>query len=201
MKTRLGWIISGATSHQSYNHRAVLTANLQVTDVDLNATLRKFWEIEELPNDYRILTEDEILCEEYYRNTVKRNSEGRYVVRLPLKPDTPEVWNGSPRLALKMFSSLEHKFRTNSSLRAAYSQSTQEYLELGHMRHVLRTNRNVDQCFFLPHHGVIKESSSTTRLRTVFNSSATTKGDKCLNDFLLVGHNLLTETIDLLTNW
>ena len=42
MKARLGWIISGATSHQSYNHRAVLTANLQVNNVDLNATLSKF---------------------------------------------------------------------------------------------------------------------------------------------------------------
>ena len=46
MQTLLGWIISGATSHQSSNHRALLTANLQVDDIDLNGLLRKFWDIE-----------------------------------------------------------------------------------------------------------------------------------------------------------
>ena len=98
-----------------------------------------------------------------------------------------------------MFSSLEHKFRTNSSLRAAYSQSTQEYLELGHMRHVSLTNRNVDQYFFF----LIMESLKrvVVRLPGCVLSSTLQPQLRVANPFLLVEPNLLTETIDLLTNW
>ena len=201
MQTLLGWVISGATAPSPHNGRAVFTANIHVDNVDLNDLLRRFWEIEESPHRNQFFTEDEVLCEEYYRNTVRRNSEGRYVVRLPLKPDFPRTWVGSHSLACKMLKNLERKFQTDPKLHTAYSQCIQEYLDLGHMRRVSITDDNVDRCYFLPHHGVIKESSSTTRLRTVFNASARVKGGKSLNNFLFVGPNLLAEIIDLLTNW
>ena len=136
----------------------------------------------------------------YYRTTVKRNSEGRYVVRLQLKPNTPDIWVGSYSLALKMLTNLEHKFQTDFNLQAAYSQTMQEYLDLGHIQRVSLPNHSTDRCFFLPHHGVIKESSTTTRLRTVFNAAARVKGGNSLNDFLFVGPNLLAVTMDLLTH-
>ena len=196
----LGWIVSGATAPSSCNIRAVFTATIQVDNVDLNDLLRRFWEVEESPHRNQFLTQDEVLCEEYYRSTVRRNSEGRNVVRLPLKPNFPHIWVGSHSLALKMLKNLENKFQMVSKLHTTYSQSMQYYLNLGHMRRVSIPDNNVDRCFFFPHHGVIKESSSTIRLRTVFNASRV-RGGKSLNNFLLVGLNLLAEIIDLLTNW
>ena len=201
MKTLLGWIVSVPTSDSPHDQHTVLTTNLQVDDVELNGLLRKFWEIEETPTTERHLTEEERFCEEFYKSTVKRNDEGRYLVRLPFKSNVPNVWEGSYSLALRMLTTLERKFCKDSHLHTAYLQSMQEYIDLGHMRRVSLDSHSIDQCFFLPHHGVIKESSATTRLRTVFNASAKTKIGKSLNDFLLVGPNLLSETIDLLSSW
>jgi len=41
--------------------------------------------------------------------------------------------------------------------------------------------------YFLPHHGVYKPLSSTTKLRVVFNASAKTTNGNSLNDLLLEG--------------
>ena len=67
------------------------------------------------------------------------------------------------------------------------------------MRRRNEGNPGVDQCFFVPHHGVVKESSSTTKLHPVFNASRKTPNGFSINDFLYVGLNFLTELTDLVT--
>ena len=42
-------------------------------------------------------------------------------------------------------------------------------------------------CYYLPIHGVVKESSSATKLRIVFDASALTTSDNSLNDSLIPG--------------
>ena len=96
---------------------------------------------------------------------------------------------------------LNESFKKNTYLHTTYSQSMQEYLSLGHMHRAPLESISIDRCFFLPYHGVIKKSSSTTRLRTVFNASAKAKYGKSFHDFFLVGPNLLAEKIDLFTLW
>lgn len=54
---------------------------------------------------------------------------------------------------------------------------------------------------YLPHHGVFRVSSSTTRLRVVFNGSQRTRSGKSLNNHLLVGKNLLPALADVLSRW
>ncbi|SPP89864.1 Hypothetical predicted protein, partial [Drosophila guanche] len=54
-----------------------------------------------------------------------------------------------------------------------YSAFMKEYLSLGHMFLVPSEDRKKCQ-YFLPHHCVIKEDSSTTKLRVVFDGSAAT---------------------------
>lgn len=49
--------------------------------------------------------------------------------------------------------------------------------------------------------GVLKESSSTTRLRVVFNGSWNVSSDTSLNQNLLVGRNLLPALNDVLLRW
>ena len=55
--------------------------------------------------------------------------------------------------------------------------------------------------FFLPHRGVWKESSSTTKLRTMFNGSIKTPSGNTLNDLLHIGPNVLQNPVDLLCSW
>ena len=44
-----------------------------------------------------------------------------------------------------------------------------------------------NKCFYLPHHCVFKEDSTTTKLRVVFDGSAKTTKGVSINDALMVG--------------
>ncbi|XP_054717268.1 uncharacterized protein LOC129226664 [Uloborus diversus] len=61
-----------------------------------------------------------------------------------------------------------------------------EYLDLGHME-IDNTVCKENAHYCIPHHHVINESSSTTKLRVVFNASAKTTSGVLLNDTLMNG--------------
>jgi len=49
-----------------------------------------------------------------------------------------------------------------------------EYYTLGHNMSVAKADVTHDNCFYMPHHAVIKESSTTTKLRVDFAASSKT---------------------------
>ncbi|XP_055931929.1 uncharacterized protein LOC129962211 [Argiope bruennichi] len=57
-----------------------------ILDVDLNRTMRKFWEIQNVDNEVT-KSQETFLCEERFVKTHRRNEEGRYVLTMPLKED------------------------------------------------------------------------------------------------------------------
>jgi len=57
-----------------------------------------------------------------------------------------------------------------------------EYEQLGHMEPVIQKEGN-NPCYFLPHHPVFKETSSTTRTRVVFDGSAKTSNGLSLKTY------------------
>ncbi|XP_068987526.1 uncharacterized protein [Bombus flavifrons] len=174
-KTRFGWVIGGSPTSQSpaYAFHAFTTA--------LQADLARFWEIDEGPPTVYI-SEAERQCEEHFRNHVQRNNEGRYIVALSFNETTPSL--GSSRaMAMKRLTSLSRRFQRDKQFEADYHAVIQEYLELGHMTKIT-TDHCTDDGYFLPHHGVIKESSQTTKLRVVFDGSAPTTAVVSLNDVL-----------------
>lgn len=50
----------------------------------LQPLLQRFWEIEDLPME-RMRTKEEKQCDDIFVKNVKRDSDGRYEVRIPLK--------------------------------------------------------------------------------------------------------------------
>lgn len=80
----------------------------------------------------------------------------------------------------------------------AYNQNINEYLTLGHM--IELEDHEVARCF-LPHHPVVKESSSTTKVRSVYDASAKTTNGRSLNDILHVGPTIQPDLFDLLIKW
>lgn len=91
-------------------------------------------------------------------------------------------------VALRRFRSLERRLDHDELLKTQYAGFMREYLELGHMRRVEnRESTNSDPAFYLPHHAVFKESSSTTKLRVVFDGSCQSPSGISLNDALMVG--------------
>ena len=67
-----------------------------------------------------------------------------------------------------------------------------EYPQLGHAEKVPADDlsKPADSHYYLPMHGVLKESSTTTKLRIVFDASAKTTNGASLNDLLEAGPSL-----------
>ncbi|XP_044573281.1 uncharacterized protein LOC123257601 [Drosophila ananassae] len=114
-----------------------------------------------------------------------RLESGAYSVRLPIKHSV-DLLGESYAQALRRFHSLERKLDRHPNLRTQYSSFIKEYLDLGHMSLVPQELRGKCQ-YFLPHHCVLKEESSTTKLRVVFDGSAATASGYSLNDVLMSG--------------
>lgn len=197
--THFGFILMGeapCVSHLSStqdNHQAI--ALLSTNDVDLHSSLQKFWTHEE-PPQHTSKSEEELLCEQHYVSTHKRDSTGRYCVSLPFKDNAPALGN-SQLSAERRFCSLEHRFHVQPLFKELYVQFMEEYLALGHM-----TKDHSFDCtsphYFLPHHGVMKENSSSTKLRTVFDASCKSSNGLSLNNVLLPGPKLQTNICDLM---
>ena len=72
-------------------------------------------------------------------------------------------------------------------LKKAYCEFMAEYERSGHMEKVEETYLvNKSNSYCLPHHGVIKKSSTTTKLRTVFNGSFRTNSGYSLYEMILL---------------
>ena len=69
-----------------------------------------------------------------------------------------------------------------------------EYLELG----AIEEEHSTEQGYYMPHHAVVRSSSSTTNIRAVFNALAPSKNKKSLNDFLSSGPSSLPDLTGLL---
>ncbi|XP_058817717.1 uncharacterized protein LOC131681029 [Topomyia yanbarensis] len=183
-----GWIVAGSADLVSpkINPSSNSSSLVCVSMVSLEETLERFWKIEELTtkDNYSV---EERRCETLYQSTVSRNPDGRYIVRLPRKPDFDDMLGESKANALRRFEYLERRLERNSELKVEYHRFMQEYIDLGHMQPSKLTETKGAKSLYLPHHPVIKEASTTTKVRLVFDGSAKTSTGFSLNDALCVG--------------
>ncbi|CAB0044206.1 unnamed protein product [Trichogramma brassicae] len=194
--SRLGPILSGNINDSDTGGSIVY---LQ-TEGHLDDLLRSFWEVEEPPHAPLLSAEDK-MCEEHYVNTTVRLPDGRYQVRLPQKPNAPIDWVNSRQIAKSCLLSLERKFSRNPSLRSDYVAAMNQMVQSNQMRKVSIEPQDYGSHYFLPHHAVVKESSTTTRVRPVFNASARNAAGHSLNENLLTGPNLLPQLVLVLAHW
>lgn len=73
-----------------------------------------------------------------------------------------------------------------------------KYIELGHMRKLKEPINDKMPHFYKPHHCVIKQDSTTTKLRVVFDASSKTTSGVSLNDALMIGPVLQQESTSIL---
>ena len=143
------------------------------------------------------ITPDEQRCEEFFAQTHSRTAAGRYIVRLPFAAP-PAALDDTRQSAERLLTAMERRCDRNARFGSLYRAFLKEYEELLHMEAVPRSSEAQARCY-LPHHGVLRESSSSTKLRVVFNGSQSTRSGKSLNSQLLIGANLLPSLADVLT--
>ena len=159
---------SGSTSQQF-----AICAQNECTSHQLDESLKKFWEMESVTVT-RQWTPEEKACDQFIEETIRRDDTGRFVVRLPFK-QTPPPLGESLQQAQRRFQSLERRLQRDTALRKQYSEFMAEFQRLGHLEVVPADEIQrpaVTESFYLPHHCVTKDSSTTTKLRVVFDASA-----------------------------
>ena len=154
---------------------------VHVNKVDIT----QFWEFENVPGE-KHLTKSERECVEHFDRTTKRNDDRRFIVEMPMKFCGPTL-GSSKAIAMRRFLNLEKKINNDLSLKERYFSFIQEFIDLEHLEKVPDDQLDNPRNFYLPHHCVTKEDSSTTKLRVVFDASAETTTGYSLNNCLLVG--------------
>ncbi|XP_026325377.1 uncharacterized protein LOC113234292 [Hyposmocoma kahamanoa] len=183
----LGWLLCGNV--KTYQCNVVLN-NME--------DIHRFWSIEDIGDNTLNMSSEDYACVQLYEQHTTRQEDGRYVVRLPMKPDAKEQLGESKRRTVAQFLQLEKKLKRNPNIAKDYRDLMNEYINLGHMCEC--TSNETPSCY-LPHHCVIRSESTTTGLRAVFNASSPTSSGRSLNDLMYCGPNLQSDLLSLILRW
>ena len=197
LETEFGWVVCGGNTTPPGVVNIPVTSH-HASAVYTDEVLRKFWEIEESPTSSPALTLEECSVVQHFETTHSRKKTGRFVVPLPRRPDAKPIGESRSQ-AVRRFFALEHSLYRKDKFREV-DDVVQEYLTLGHAELVPIEDASKDpsSVFYLPMHVVYKDSSSTTKVRAVFDASAKSASGVSLNDTLLVGPTVHPPLIDVL---
>ncbi|XP_062700456.1 uncharacterized protein LOC134284909 [Aedes albopictus] len=192
-----GWMVAGRISKQWCTHAHHSVVNLH-QEFDIDRTLRLFWEDQEL-RQAKLWTQEEQRVVNHFNSTLTRTEDGRFIVRLPMD-DSKQQLGESLTAAVRRLRAMEHRFENDTNFKERYVAFMQDYQDLGHMEPIPEAEIQVDctRSYYLPHHGVVKEGSSTTKLRVVFHASCVTTSGASLNDLLLDAPNINTDIFDIM---
>lgn len=199
-KTLFGWIVAGPLSLNSLQASIINTlpsiTKSSLIDESIDTQLKKYRQLEECSTSEKHLSQEELFCEEHYSRTRERDPDGRFIVSIPFKEPVLKIGK-SYDLAYNRFIALERKLSKNCDLKLQYSAFNDEYIRLAHMSKIEMPSED-SVVFYLPHHCVLKEDSSTTKLRVVFDGRAITDSGYSLNDIEAVGPNLQDSLFSIL---
>ena len=176
--TTLGWVLSGpmdlgSTSDTSSN-LSIAHVNFMQTEgsttgasCSIREQLSKFWDIESL-----ILKGNDSVHDEFKENVVY--SGERYQVSLPFKEGHPLLPDNFV-LSKQRFKSLLTPLKSTPEILAEYHQILCEQERLGIIETVPEegVKGKAGEITYIPHKEIIRRVKSTTRLRVVYDASAT----------------------------
>ena len=194
-ETVFGWVLAGAAD-QSTPGAIVTSHHSSVTTGD--DLLRRFWEIEETMKPDSSFSPEEMSVVQHFEKNHRRASDGRFNVPLPKKPHAPPL-SESRSHAVHQFLSLEGYLHGKSEFEA-FDSVMQKYFDMKHAEPVPTADleKPTHSVFYLPMYAVKKESSTTTKIRAVFDASAKLSSNVSLNDTLMVGPTVHSSLIDVL---
>lgn len=196
--SEFGWPVFGAACKEKDFSIRIHATSLQQNE-NLDEALKRFWESEEVQLN-PILTEEHEKCVEFCKETTKRLPNGKLEVSLPFNMDTSDhdFLGDTRRMALKRFHYLEKKFEKNAEFYERYKADMLSYLQCNHMS---LSKSPLNDGYHVPHHAVIREESTTTKQRTVYDASAKSSNGASLNDRLLNGPTIQPELFDTFIRW
>ncbi|XP_035221947.1 uncharacterized protein LOC118194846 [Stegodyphus dumicola] len=168
METRMGWILMGKLFDHMEDRKNV-TPGVAVTYLLIHSSrIENLWKLDLL--------------------------EGRYEVQLPWVIEK-DCLSPNFDIARQRLNSTTHRLIQKGKFED-YKNVFTDWLNEGIIEKVPEHEMN-NQCHYLPHKGVFKETS-TTKLRPVFDASCKDKNSRSLNDCLEKGPNLLEQIIPII---
>ena len=190
-ETIFGWAIVGPVRSKGAYIQPVPThfAQVQTPEENLDTLLSRFWEAEEPGGANKPLSHVEEQVQSHYANTVSYSSSPpRYQVTLPWRDDVPPLGDSRSQ-ALSQYITNERSILRRNIWRP-FQDIVQSYLDLGHAELIPASEVTPEQTYYLPMHCVSKQSSTSTKLRVVFDGSATSTSGISLNQSLMIGPTL-----------
>ena len=191
MSSKVGWLISGKQ----------IGGEVSKTNVCMTCTCENDSEIEMNFTQESVGLNDAIsdpeaqeFIEEFYENLKFDGSN--YLAKLPwrtgLIPTNNNFWTSKRRLE-NLMKSLQSKDLYNR-----YQEVFEDYLKKNYIEPVTNLDTGL---FYLPHHAVLKEDRSTTKVRVVFDGSSRSCDSISLNEALYKGPSLMVDLTAALTRF
>ena len=196
-RTVFGWVITGraeVAKFRDQNSPSETVCNFLQTNSAQD--ISKFWCTEEVPSTKPSLAEAEMVTKNHFEAT-KKLVNGRFQVKLPFKSDATPLGESKASASRRFLMLEEKRLEANPILYQQYRDFIHEFLDLEHLEEVPKHELDLPphKCFYLSHHCVQKEST-TTKLRVVFDASAKTSTRVSLNDVLLLGPKIQDDLFD-----
>ena len=180
--SKVGWILSGPAGEQTTVNLTITPTHILKIDVykaepSLEDQLKQFWELESLG-----ISSEEPPVHERFLQQISFDGQ-RYEVGLPWKEQHPPL-RDHYELCCKRLGGLLRRLKQTPQILDEYNRIITDQLDRGIIERVPQTKG--DRTHYLPHHGVIRQDKTTSKLRIVYDASARTAGPS-LNDCLYRG--------------
>ncbi|KAK5967304.1 Integrase catalytic domain-containing protein, partial [Trichostrongylus colubriformis] len=123
--------------------------------------------------------------------------DGYLYVQFPWRLNHPRLADNK-LLARKRLESQYRSLNSKPHLWKLYADTIADYVRQGIVEQVQEHHSDDPRVYYIPHQAVVKESSTTTKLRVVFDASSHYKGAPSLNDCLHPGPSILPDLVGIL---
>ena len=176
--TIFGWMLHGGqVTSVCANTAYVFRATVQ-------EQLAEFWNLEHLGVSSSELIDRDLEGE--IQSSLGRDEAGRYVTGWPWKPQSRSHLASNEAVSKRRLQKLLARLSADDYV--AYDSEVQNLLNAGYIEKIPPDETPQS---YLPHRGVVKASSATTKLRIVYDASTKSEGKLSLNEALEKGPNLL----------
>ena len=165
--------------------------------MELNKTVKNFWDMESLGINANELKQNEqdVLIE--FEKCVKFNKEAkRYEVKFPMK-NNHDIIADNFALCEKRLENLCKKLNNDKKLLKDYDSIIKDQIEK-QVIELAPKDHEIGNTHYLPHKPVVRLDKTTTKIRMVYDASAKEKGCVSLNECLDPGPSLTSKLFDVL---
>lgn len=183
LETLLGIVAFGPHEDEFDESTGQVLASIEYSEEDqLEHLLDRLWSMDQIGSTSTRTPEQE-LVETHFMQTFKRDTDGAFIVQMPLKENTKDI-GSSRQIALRRFMCLERKLERNKDMRVKYIEKMRESIHMGHMKLANVSPRPGELVYYIPHHCITK------KFRIVFDASCKSDKGISLNDVQMLGEKL-----------